>query len=233
VPRSQTTSQINALGERLRRAVRPASADLLMLQRLRADYDAPLAEVEDRLRANGLRTTSRLKTVGTIIDKLKRERTRLSRMQDIAGVRLVVGQGLGPSGVTEQDRIVEVVSDLFPGAITVDRRLRPSHGYRAVHLIPTVDERPVEIQIRTEDQDAWAHLMEAVADFLGRQVRYGEEPDDPDALVGSRTRRDLVRELMKYSEISADIEEAVRTESFDRVIRLTQEASRLLRGLMK
>jgi ppGpp synthetase/RelA/SpoT-type nucleotidyltranferase len=211
--------------------VRASSADLVMLQRLRADYDAPLAQVEDRLRTNGLRTTSRLKTVGTIIDKLKRERTRLSKMQDIAGVRLVVGQGL--SGLTEQDRVVEVVSDLFPGSSTVDRRSRPSHGYRAVHVIPTVDECPVEIQIRTRDQDGWAHLMEAVADSLGRQVRYGEEPDDPDALVGSRTRRDLIRELMKYSEISADTEEAIRAGSFDRAIQLTQEASRLLEGLTK
>jgi hypothetical protein len=40
--------------------------------------------------------------VHTIIEKLKREKTRLSAMQDIAGVRVVLPMTLG-----EQDALVE------------------------------------------------------------------------------------------------------------------------------
>jgi hypothetical protein len=95
VPRSLSVSQINQLGERLRRSTPPAVADLRMLQRLRLDYDPPLAKVERLLREHlGLEATSRLNTIGTIVDKLRRERTRLSRMQDIAGSRTVVSGGL-------------------------------------------------------------------------------------------------------------------------------------------
>jgi len=36
-----------------------------------------------------------------------------------------------------------------------DRRAKPSHGYRAVHLITKVAAKPVEIQVRTELQDGW------------------------------------------------------------------------------
>lgn len=110
MPRSTSTAQINALGDRLRRAERPSAADLEQLQSVRADYDAPLHRIEEHLRSRGLHPTSRLKTVGTIVDKLKRERTRLSKMQDIAGVRIVITGGLD-----DQHRVVGQIASDFTG----------------------------------------------------------------------------------------------------------------------
>src|SRR5258706_15950032 len=79
MPRSMTISQIRALGERLRGKGTAREADLDQLQQLRADYDEPLQFAETILRERlGVRATSRLKTVQTLIEKLVRDKTRLS-----------------------------------------------------------------------------------------------------------------------------------------------------------
>ncbi len=157
-----TKSQINRLGDRLRLSESPDEAA----------HSEPMAKAQALLReVLGIEATSRLKTINTIIEKLRRERTRLATMQDIAGLRVVSKMGLA-----EQDELVGKITSLFPGSKVDDRRERPSYGYRAVHIIALVDERPVEIQVRTELQDRWAQVMEGMADELGRGIRYGEEP---------------------------------------------------------
>lgn len=120
----------------------------------------------------GIEATARLKTTNTIIEKLRRERTRLSEMQDIAGLRIVRDIGL-----VEQDQLVAGIVGLFPQAKVVDRRKRPSHGYRAVHVVATVDRYIVEIQVRTGMQDLWAQALERLADRAGREIRYGGIPE--------------------------------------------------------
>ncbi len=45
-----------------------------------------------------------------------------------------------------------------------------------MHVIATVGGRPVEIQVRTVLQHAWANTTEALADQWGRGIRYGEPP---------------------------------------------------------
>ena len=208
--RSATTAQINTLGDRLRRSERPSAADLERLQRVRADYDAPLVRVEEGLRSLGLRPTSRLKTVGTIVDKLKRERTRLSKMQDIAGVRVVSSGGL-----EEQDEVVRSISSSFLDGKIIDRRRTPNHGYRAVHVIVEEDGCPVEIQVRTKIQDEWAQLMESAADAFGRQIRYGEPPDMPEAQFRGGSRQEFVDALIAYAALDAECEEALKSHGRD------------------
>jgi hypothetical protein len=61
--------------------------------------------LRDRLRVDA---TSRLKTVNTIIEKLRREKMRLAEMQDIAGLRIVEEMGIG--AVNE---MVERIVSLF------------------------------------------------------------------------------------------------------------------------
>ncbi|MBT1165172.1 hypothetical protein JS534_11270 [Bifidobacterium felsineum] len=52
-------------------------------------------------------------------------------------------------------------------------------GYRAVHVIAGLPRGIfAEIQVRTLPQDAWANAFEALADRLGRNIRYGEIPQD-------------------------------------------------------
>lgn len=90
MPERLSKSQIDKLGERLRTSNEVSVDDLTLLQQVRAEHDAAMAVVADRLASElGLEPGTRLKTVGTIVDKLRRERMRLSQMQDIAGVRVV------------------------------------------------------------------------------------------------------------------------------------------------
>ena len=167
-----TKSQANKLGERLRAQGQPDADALARLQEFRAEYDRPMLAVQAALSQTlGLKATSRLKTVNTIVEKLRREKTRLAEMQDIAGLRLVEEMGLA-----QQDALVEKIVGLYPGARVVDRRAKPNHGYRAMHVVALVDAKLVEIQVRTNLQDLWAQAMEKLADELGREIRYGGAP---------------------------------------------------------
>jgi ppGpp synthetase/RelA/SpoT-type nucleotidyltranferase len=172
-----TKSQINKLGDELRHLDALGSIPeplLVRLQEFRSRYDAPLVEAQTRIKNRlGLDTTSRLKTVNTIVEKLRREKTRLAEMQDVAGLRIVLGGGL-----VEQDALVVSLSELFPDAKLIDRRTKPTHGYRAVHLVPLVGGYLVEVQVRTRFQDLWAQAFERVADKAGRGIRYGVVPPE-------------------------------------------------------
>ncbi len=208
VRRSMSISQIRRLGDRLRHAAQPSVEDLELLQRLRLEYDAPLQIVERTLRDElQMHATSRLKTVQTIIEKLVRERTRLSSMEDIAGARIVEEMTLA-----EQDERVARIVAAFPSARLRDRRAMPSHGYRAVHVIAFVGDFPVEIQVRTHLQDLWAQSTEALAVLWGRQIQYGEPPERAgDGIVGADdpfgpTRREVIDLLRSLSATIAEVE---------------------------
>lgn len=198
-------SKVNKLGERLRSVEAPSVDDLEMLERVRRAHEDARLEVVETLRREGLKGTDRPKTTSTIIEKLRRESgMNLSRMQDIAGVRLVI-----EGNRNDQDRAVERILGLFPDARTSDRREKPSHGYRAVHVIVRIQGWLVEVQVRTHLQDRWAQIMERLADRFGRQIRYGQPPSEPDAeLAPGVTRQALVDVLMSFSEEVDGVEKA-------------------------
>lgn len=147
-----------------------------------------------------VRPTSRLKTIQTIVDKLKRERSMsLSRMRDIAGIRIVE-----EIDRQQQDLLVLDVCDaLSPlGRVKViDRRRRPSHGYRAVHVEFERDSRYVEIQIRTRRQDQWAQIVERLGDRWGRQIRYGYLPAEPERSAAGLARGELWDLLLRLADV--------------------------------
>ncbi|HEX7165792.1 MAG TPA: hypothetical protein VF230_02310 [Acidimicrobiales bacterium] len=173
LPLSRT--QIDKLGERLRKSEPARPEDLALLEQLLRAHAPAMTEVATRLKGLGLAPTTRLKTRGTLIDKLRRQSTiRLTAVQDIAGARVVCGMTR-----EEQDAVVARLVDEFSEARVVDRRVSPTFGCRAVHVIPRVDGCNVEIQVRTGLQNGWAQRMEAIADRVGRGIRYGEDPDDP------------------------------------------------------
>ena len=179
-----TKSQVNRLGERLRKGSgSPTEQQLTDLQAVRGTYDEALTAAQDLLRSAGVEATGRLKTTNTIIEKLQRDRTRLSEMQDIAGLRVVQEMSLG-----EQNALVKRLAALFERTKRTDRRVRPSYGYRAVHVVARIEGKPVEIQVRTRLQDVWAQTMEKLADQLGREIRYGggdKKPGGPLDLLTS------------------------------------------------
>jgi len=186
--------QIDRLGNRLRTSD-PTAEDLELLGQVGELYAGALAEVLRVLTDLGLEPGGRLKTVGTLVDKLRRIPEPLSRIQDVAGARVVAEMNR-----EEQDRLVGLITDRFDHYRVKDRRVEPSYGYRAVHVIVRVQGRPVEIQVRTHLQDLWAQIVERLADVWGRQIRYGGPPSGPDLpATGGMTRHELVEWVMELA----------------------------------
>jgi ppGpp synthetase/RelA/SpoT-type nucleotidyltranferase len=189
-------SQIERLGIRLAKSPDLDPSDLAALHKLLVIYGDALAEAVRAVDSDlGITPTARIKTTGTILEKLERlGGSWLKSIHDIAGMRIV-----GTFDRKGQDalvaRLVELFADGSRSPEIVDRRVTPSHGYRAVHVIVVVRSIPVEIQVRTQLQNEWADLFEKLADKIGRSVRYGEPPQhwltavDRDAL--SESPRDL------------------------------------------
>ena len=196
-----STAAVDQLGERLRKAL--TVEDLRLLDQYRrefgADYAVVVASVRDALALDASGRPA--KSTTAIVEKLKRGSMRLSQMQDIAGCRIIVDDTL------VQDAVVSRLATMFPSTTTMDRRDRPSHGYRAVHIIVRPKKRPIEIQVRTVMQHRWAELSEKAADTFGIDIKYGG---------GHKT----VREVLDHaSETVASVErlEMTREETGDHV----------------
>jgi ppGpp synthetase/RelA/SpoT-type nucleotidyltranferase len=164
-----SNSQIDKIGGRLR--FDDIDADCLRkLEIFRELYVDAYRYVEDILENKvGVPITGRpSKSTVAIVEKLKRETIRLNQIQDISGCRVLV------NGLAEQDDLVESLLVLFPYVEVDDKRRVPTNGYRAVHVIVYKDGRPVEIQVRTRLQHAWAEISEKIADEHGHEIKYGK-----------------------------------------------------------
>lgn len=144
--------------------------------------------------------TSRAKTIDTLGDKLCRDpATPLPSIQDVAGVRFECEMTL-----EEQDLVAATVAGAFDCGPEAIRDLRDgSHaGYRGVHVWLRLPQGRAEVQVRTHLQGEWANTYEALADWIGRRIRYGDLPEDP-ALA------DVVKDLQGLSTaMGAPLEEA-------------------------
>lgn len=214
-------SQIDRLGERLK-AGPISEADLNLLDSYRRSFKDPYETVfsllceEMRRQKLDVEPTGRVaKTIPSIVEKLRRESIRLTQIQDIAGCRVVV------DNIVTQDRLVEslinprriraislsgehdnsVAPPLFPDASVVDRRVKPSHGYRAVHVIVKITGKPVEIQIRSRLQHLWAEFCEKNADVIDPSIKYGGGNDFIQSfLIESSKRIKVIEELERLLE---------------------------------
>lgn len=181
-------SQIDKLGDRLRKGT-PRDGDEELLFAVLQSRRQVLSTVVERLRmiqlADGtsLEPSSRVKTIGTLVEKLQRVGIGLSSVDDLAGARVVVGESRGTQDLV-RDRILE----LFPGAKVNDRRVVPSSGYRAVHVVVSIDEARVEIQVRTTLQHQWAETYERLGDLFGREIRYNQTSSDSEPVVAFMQR---------------------------------------------
>ncbi|WP_380166427.1 hypothetical protein [Jannaschia sp. R86511] len=184
---------------------------LIAYDRVRADVVGVIETVSwaEVLAGHGsdLNVTSRVKTRGTLVDKLRRQPgSPLSRIQDVAGVRID-----GSMTLDGQDIVSEQLVQRLGGRV-IDRREMPIRGYRAVHVIVKVDGLACEIQIRTSLQHAWANLYERVADRLGRSIRYADESlagsaDDPvERVAPGSVEAGLIASLTRQSERIAELE---------------------------
>ncbi len=206
-----STAQVDRLGERLRADSTISEVDLRLLQQFREEHSEALRRVQETItnELGAIAQASRIKTIQTLHDKLRRQPTKLSRVQDIGGVRIVKDMDL-----IEQDQIVQDLVAVFPRAKIQDRRLDTTFGYRAVHVVVREGRCLVEIQIRTRAQDLWAQTVERLGDRWGRQIRYGGPPDDPARDIGGSTRANLWAVVGEWSRVIATIENAIAEHNF-------------------
>jgi ppGpp synthetase/RelA/SpoT-type nucleotidyltranferase len=122
-------------------------------------------------------------------------------MQDIAGCRVVVNDLL------TQDIVVENLKGLFEKVTVVDRRERPSHGYRAVHVIVERRGKLIEIQVRTSLQHAWAQVSEKLSDITGPSIKYGIGDEEVLLILARMSDR-----IMQHEEKEGELNKIIKTE---------------------
>jgi ppGpp synthetase/RelA/SpoT-type nucleotidyltranferase len=208
VPLPISRNQLNKLGQRLAASDQPSDEYLALLGDVQLAYKRILNGVERVLLENGFFPTTRVKTNGTLIDKLKRVHGLvLGRVQDVAGARIN-----GTGGLEWQDTTVAKICEIFEkisqkAVRVVDRRLLPSHGYRAVHVVVFPEDVPVEIQVRTYLQNEWAQFVERLADAWGRGLRYGQAEDLQGEVIETSpddqhvTRFDILEKVLEVSDL--------------------------------
>jgi len=178
-----STNQLKRLGDALRDdAVVPSN--LPDYAEVIAWYDDLAARVHNGIvglhldgipGVKSIEISSRAKTIDTLREKLRREfPIRLPSIQDIAGVRINADMSL----LTQRD-IASSIAGHYGHTREAIRDLRTQHhsGYRAVHVWLRLAGGRVEVQVRTTLQSEWANAYEALADLIGREIRYNQEPN--------------------------------------------------------
>jgi len=187
-------SQVNKAGDLLR-AQSPSDIDRRwasdVLSNWRAIHNYPINTFQATLRHklkrvdNNSLVAQRLKRIPSIIAKLKRfSSMELVRMQDIGGLRAVVGS------VKKVDELYKNYKETrFQHKLVNEKdyiKFPKKSGYRGIHLIyrnrninaPEYDDLLIELQLRTQKQHAWATAVETMGIFLNRALKSSEGPDD-------------------------------------------------------
>lgn len=161
-------TQIDRLGDRLKKE-KLEEADLRLLDLYRRSFTKAFDLVVGKIRSKlALHPTGRpAKSTPSITEKLRRESFRLTQVQDIAGCRIVV------EDIAAQDQVVQSLTQLFEHTKVIDRREQPSHGYRAVHVLVNIQNKLIEVQVRTALQHLWAELSEKYSDKVDPTIKYG------------------------------------------------------------
>ncbi|MCP4102963.1 MAG: (p)ppGpp synthetase [Lentisphaerae bacterium] len=149
----------------------------------RAAHAFPMQIILDFLRKTSLRVdkkaiaVQRLKRISSILEKLKRENgMNLSRMEDIAGCRVVVENCDQVYDIYEKFKKSRTKHILYRERDYINNP-KPS-GYRSIHLIYKYNAGkkeygglPVEIQIRSQIQHSWATAVEVVGTFTKQALK--------------------------------------------------------------
>lgn len=219
-----TKTQADRLGDRLKKG-NITEADLRLLDAYRRSFTEAYEIVVGAIRRElALEPTGRpAKSTISISDKLRRESIRLTQIQDIAGCRLTV------SDIFKQDEVVQSLSKLFENVTIVDRRQKPSHGYRAVHVIVQHSGKLIEIQVRTELQHLWAELSEKFSDIIDPAIKYGGGDEGFRLLLIEASLMVTKYELLEERLVKAQVHQGSLTDNKKRKIAQVQESSILLR----
>lgn len=149
----------------------------------RAAHAFPMHIMLNLLRKSALRVdgkavaVQRLKRVSSILEKLDREESmNLSRMEDIAGCRVVV------ENTSCVNRVYDSLKNSRTKNVLSRERnyiLQPKEsGYRGIHLVykyggskEKFKGMPVELQIRSKVQHSWATAVEVVGTFTKQALK--------------------------------------------------------------
>lgn len=147
-------------------------------------FQATLRDKTKKLNIDSL-IAQRLKRMPSILNKLRlRPTMRLSTMQDIAGIRVVV------NSISDVNKIAEAYrqSSFFHERMPEDDYIAnpKESGYRSLHQIykyknlrnRSYDGLFIELQIRTKTQHAWATAVETVDTFLKYSLKSNEGPTE-------------------------------------------------------
>ena len=167
--------QINKLGKRFRDSTW-SDEDYNFLEDFKKSYDEILInnsslisqELNEKLQNYIL--VGRLKRTKSIIRKLQRKNNYgmdLTRMSDIAGLRVIV------NNITNQNKAIEIIKSTLSIDKIYDYR-DTKQNYRSVHLLKKINDRYLEIQVRTIAQQTWADESEDFGEHA-KQGFYTEE----------------------------------------------------------
>jgi putative GTP pyrophosphokinase len=162
-----------------------------VLSNFRVSHSYPINTFNSTLRKKLKRidpdalVAQRLKRTPSILHKLDRfPQMQLSRMQDIGGLRAIVGS------VKELEQLYQVYKSSRFGHELVseyDYVSEPkSSGYRSIHLVyrykndkqSVYDGIQIELQFRTKLQHIWATAVETAGTFLEHSLKSSEGPDE-------------------------------------------------------
>jgi len=167
----------------------------------RAAHLAPLTETTSEVQAwldghgQSYYLAQRLKRKPQILRKLSRLSVRLSQLQDIGGLRVIVPQN------RDVDALMRFLQQRFAAQthITLGRvtdyreRGRDRTGYRSLHVLLSREGQALELQIRSRMQHAWAENIERTSVIYGYHLK--EEEGDPAVLRYFRLLSDAFYEV--------------------------------------
>ena len=165
-----------------------------VLTNWRSSHGYPINTFQMTLRSRvanidpGAIVAQRLKRTPSIVNKLRRfPKMKLSTMQDIGGLRCIVGTQNQLDVL--RGKYIDSRHASFEHELVTERNYVDSpkeSGYRSIHLVyryknrraPDFDGLLIEIQLRTQIQHLWATAVETVGTFLNQALKSSEGPDE-------------------------------------------------------
>ena len=174
-PEEISQKQINKIGKKFRDSIYDEN-DYNFLEDFKKSYDQLLIDKTSNVseiinkKLNNFVLVGRLKRTNSIIRKLQRKNNYgmdLTRMSDIAGLRLIV------NNMEDQNLVIDLINNKLSIEKMYDYR-DSDQNYRSVHLISKIEEKLIEIQIRTVAQQTWADESEGFGEHA-KQGFYSEQ----------------------------------------------------------
>lgn len=179
----------------------------------------------------------RLKRTPSIISKLKRFHSmKLSRMQDIGGLRAVVSDINKVNVLVHNYEKSRFEHELIAKKDYIEKP--KDSGYRGIHLIykyknkrvPQFDGLLIELQIRTKLQHEWATAVETVGTILNHSLKSSFGPkewlDFFSLTSAAFSRLEKTKPISKY-EFLSDIEIFSLVASEEKKIRVIEQLTAL------